>query len=506
MNGKLDEGRIMAAACSSNWVWTSYLNMASNSAFCVYGASVASNAPPVITSSTTANGTAGQAFNYQIAASGSPTSYNATGLPAGLSVNTASGLISGTPTATGSSSVTISAVNVYGSGQATLALTIGASGTAPVITSSTTANGTVGQSFTYQITASGSPTSYNATGLPAGLSVNTSSGLISGTPVTNGITAVTIKAVNSYGPGSATLNITINTAGSAPTGLVGWWKLDESAGTTAADSSGNGNNGTLNGAPVWQPAGGQLAGALNFNYGDYVNCGSGASLSTPSVTVAFWMKPSQMAIMCPVDKLPMNTGVGYAVRLRDTGAIWFRLGSEPGTAYDVYGDTLYTNGVWTHVAVTFDSATGAARLYINGVMVAHQPTYPIVLSTAATPLLMAKENKTGNEPYVGLLDDVRVYDHALTSSEIATVMAGGSGGVQPPVVVIAPKPAQPGMIQLSWQTAPGTTYAVYKTTNLLAGWPAQPLTNIVGDGAAKVFSEQVGPLRAAYYRLKAVGN
>jgi hypothetical protein len=76
----------------------------------------------------TASGTVGAAFNYQITASNNPTSYNATGLPAGLSVNTTSGLISGTPTAAGSSNVTISATNAAGTGSATLALTIAASG------------------------------------------------------------------------------------------------------------------------------------------------------------------------------------------------------------------------------------------------------------------------------------------------------------------------------------------------------------------------------------------
>jgi hypothetical protein len=300
--------------------------------------------------------------------------------------------------------------------------------------------------------------------------------------------------------GSTVTNFTIGTTNvSGPSGLVGWWKLDESAGTTAADSSGNGNNGTLSGG-AWQASGGQLAGALNFNSGDYVDCGSGASLSTPSVTVAFWMKPSQMAVMGPVDKLPMTTGIGYALRLRDTGDIWFRLGSEPGTQYDVYGDRRYTNGVWTHVAATFDSASGAARLYINGVVAAHQPTCAITLNAASTHLLFAKENKTGSEPYAGLLDDVRVYDHALTSNEIATVMSGG-GGIQPPTISGTTRTGNsPGLF---WSTDSGVTYAVYKSTNLLTGWIAQPLTNIVGDGNAKSFVDAAPLQRAAYYRITA---
>jgi hypothetical protein len=79
----------------------------------------------------------------------------------------------------------------------------------PVINPPFTANGTVGIAFTYQITATNSPTSYNAAPLPAGLGVNTTNGLISGTPTTAGVTNVTISATNQHGTGSATLVITI---------------------------------------------------------------------------------------------------------------------------------------------------------------------------------------------------------------------------------------------------------------------------------------------------------
>ncbi len=82
---------------------------------------------PVITSALTASGQVGVAFTYQILASNIPTSYAAAGLPADLSVNSASGLISGTPTLAGTSTVTLSAANAGGTGTTTLTLTVSVS-------------------------------------------------------------------------------------------------------------------------------------------------------------------------------------------------------------------------------------------------------------------------------------------------------------------------------------------------------------------------------------------
>lgn len=84
---------------------------------------------------------------------------------------------------------------------------------APVITSPSTASGTVGQNFTYQITAGNNPTSFNATGLPLNLNVNTNTGLISGVPAAVGASSVTISASNAAGTGSNSLIITVLPAG-----------------------------------------------------------------------------------------------------------------------------------------------------------------------------------------------------------------------------------------------------------------------------------------------------
>jgi PKD repeat protein len=167
---------------------------------------------PSITSPLAASGTVGSPFSYTITATNTPTGYNASGLPAGLNVVASTGVISGTPTAAGTSNVTISATNAGGTGSATLVLTINAVPPPPVITSALTASGTVGSPFSYTITASNGPASFNATGLPGGLSVNTASGVISGTPTAAGTSNVALSATNAGGTGTATLVLTVSTA------------------------------------------------------------------------------------------------------------------------------------------------------------------------------------------------------------------------------------------------------------------------------------------------------
>ncbi|MCX6953921.1 MAG: putative Ig domain-containing protein, partial [Verrucomicrobia bacterium] len=179
--------------------------------------SVTGAAPVITNSPLTAAGTVGTPFSFTITASGSPTSYAASPLPAGLSIAAATGAITGTPTTVGTTSVLLGATNATGTGNATLTITVAAAGVAPIITNSPlTAGATVGTQFSLTITASGSPTSYAASPLPAGLSIVAATGAITGTPTTAGTTAVLLGATNATGTGNATLTITVAAAGVAP--------------------------------------------------------------------------------------------------------------------------------------------------------------------------------------------------------------------------------------------------------------------------------------------------
>ncbi len=187
-----------------------------SSAIAYHSLTVATGAPS-ITSALSASGTVNAAFTYVIVASNLPTAFTAPNLPSGLVLNSATGAISGTPQAAGTFSVAVGASNALGADTRTLVITIAAAVTPPVISSPAVANGTSGVPFSYQTTASNSPTSYGVNGsLPAGLTVNSASGLIAGTPVQTGTFNVQISATNAGGTSSRALAITI----AAPTSLV----------------------------------------------------------------------------------------------------------------------------------------------------------------------------------------------------------------------------------------------------------------------------------------------
>ncbi|MGD0063843.1 MAG: putative Ig domain-containing protein [Streptosporangiaceae bacterium] len=173
-------------------------------------------------------GKVGTAASLQISASdsasGQTLTYSATGLPTGLSISSSTGLISGTPTTAGSYSVTVTAKDTTGAtGSASFTWTISAAtGNTVTVTNPGSQTGKVGTAASLQISASdsasGQTLTYSATGLPAGLSISSSTGLISGTPTTAATYSVTVTAKDTTGAsGSASFTWTISSASSGCT-------------------------------------------------------------------------------------------------------------------------------------------------------------------------------------------------------------------------------------------------------------------------------------------------
>jgi hypothetical protein len=225
---------------------------------------------PLLTSATSAALTVGSAFSFQLTALWYPSLFEVTIIPDGLEVNQLTGLITGTPTAVGVSRCNVRTTNWVGTSDTTMTFT-STLANIPVITSYTGAWGMfVGEAMYYQITASYFPTSYNATDLPDGLSIDTETGIISGTLASEESGTITISATNALGTGTATIDYTVGLPLSAMTndsvvqGYAGWaFNLDLTATNDPTDWStddpldwgvsliGSGGAKGLNGTPTY---------------------------------------------------------------------------------------------------------------------------------------------------------------------------------------------------------------------------------------------------------------
>ena len=220
----------------------------------------ASATPTVtVTSPGTQTGTVGTAGTLQIKATDSATgktlTYSATGLPIGLSISSSTGAITGTPARAGSYTTTVTVNDGSGASSVNFDWTIGATGTGNTVTVTNPGNqtGTVGTAASLQIKASDSATgqtlTYSATGLPAGLSISSSTGLISGTPTTAGSPSVTVTVTDGTGAkGTASFTWTISSGSPPPaachvTYTPNQWQGGFTANVTIANTGSSAING-----------------------------------------------------------------------------------------------------------------------------------------------------------------------------------------------------------------------------------------------------------------------
>ncbi|QTE28058.1 RCC1 domain-containing protein [Pengzhenrongella sicca] len=172
-----------------------------------YTLQVTAGVAPKITTAGPPAGMTKLAYSFAVKASGTaPMTYSVSvgSLPVGLTLNSSTGIISGTPTTAGSKSFTVRVANAWGTTSAAYTMTVTA-GAAPKMTSAAPPAATVRVAYSYRVTASGTtPLTFSvSTGkLPAGLALNSSTGVISGTPTTSGTSSFTIRATNAWGTAS----------------------------------------------------------------------------------------------------------------------------------------------------------------------------------------------------------------------------------------------------------------------------------------------------------------
>jgi hypothetical protein len=192
--------------------------------------------------------------------------------------------------------------------------------------------------------------------------------------------------------------------------LVGYWNLNEGSGSLATDSSGNGNNGTITGVS-WVD--GKYGKALNFDgASNQVDCGNNASLSVHNLTVSFWFNSVDVTSdeRAIVDK---GWTKGFACG-HHVSKLYFLGQKVDASAEQFYGLTDLSAG-WNFYTVTYNGAS--LTLYLNGV---YDNSENVSLLFNQEPNLLIGKNAGGGY-YEGIIDDVRIFNRALSSIEVAAL-------------------------------------------------------------------------------------
>ncbi|KYK27216.1 hypothetical protein AYK26_04095 [Euryarchaeota archaeon SM23-78] len=198
---------------------------------------------------------------------------------------------------------------------------------------------------------------------------------------------------------------------------IALYHFDEGSGTMASDSSGNGNDGTINGA-TWT-SNSILGNALEFDgANDYVDCGNNDLLNVDYVTVSMWFKANSFQDNAGLIAKGDNNNRQYW--------IWTYQNSL-STEIDEGGFTNYLYslqaGTWYHLAITYDGSN--IITYINGTEVNNIAQNTGVILTDDDPLLIG--NIPGFQYFNGIIDEVRIYNRALTPEEILELYNQGIG-------------------------------------------------------------------------------
>ncbi|MCK5679510.1 hypothetical protein KAI46_01710, partial [bacterium] len=223
-----------------------------------------------------------------------------------------------------------------------------------------------------------------------------------------------------------------------PNSLVAHYKLDETSGTTAVDSTGR-NNGTIIGSgPTWTdgaPDGLNPSGALDFPGGDgdfgYVDCGNASLDITGSRTVAAWVKIDAWGAdwtgVITKGDVPGNYDL---IRNGSSNNLGFYIADSAGGF--CVGDDNVADGQWHHVTGVYDSA-GMMYMYVDGVLDASISVTGGATTMNNQPLVLngLNDGNTGwdNTRHIdGKIDDVRIYNYVLSASEIAYLAGAAAPG------------------------------------------------------------------------------
>ncbi len=230
-----------------------------------------------------------------------------------------------------------------------------------------------------------------------------------------------------YSQGSARVASTISRPAQTglSSGLVGHWTFDgKNMISNVADSSGNGNNGMMSGFISTSSAvtAGKVGQGLRFDgVDDYVSIADHSSLEgMSSLTISAWVKAVNTGTGADQDIL--NKGdvglVPYALRVSgSTGKMNFYVANSSAFANPVpISNSIIPFGIWSHFVGTYDGST--AKLYLNGQLQTTAGSLTGNVNTNSSILAIGRQGPSNARYVSGSLDDVRVYNRALSASEV----------------------------------------------------------------------------------------
>jgi hypothetical protein len=276
------------------------------------------------------------------------------------------------------------------------------------------------------------------------------------------------------------------TTASAPgSGLVGLWHFDEGNGVIAVDSSGNGNNGTLVNGPIWID--GKLGKALRFDgIDDYVDLP--IMNDTSAYTLEMWIYADALGGF-----LFANDAGATGKSSASTDTWYTRI--DGGVTRDDMALPLLPTGDWTYLAFTYDGVTDVKQIYKNGVAVTTKT--PTSHGAGALDLDSATANMIGNSNegsnFNGEIDEVRIYNRALSAEEILAHYQEDEGNRAPELDSIGDKLVNEGQTLTFTITAtdPDGDPLTYSASNLPEG------ANL--DPSSRTFSWTPGHEQAGTY-------
>lgn len=200
--------------------------------------------------------------------------------------------------------------------------------------------------------------------------------------------------------------------------LVLWLNDNGKTNSMWRDYSGKNNHGTVYGAGTPPPA---TPGALGYTFDgldDYIDVGNNASLNiTNAITISAWIKGvvnSQFYGIISKDKYTVPASRSYSFVISDTNKLRLFLGSDASSTINSINNV--PNNAWTHVVGTFDGTT--EKLYINGAFDNSISSIPITLSSVSV-IIGAINPATPAYFFNGSIDEVRIYNRALSQGEIS---------------------------------------------------------------------------------------